>query len=346
MKPIILMAVFLFSSSTFAVWYKGNTHAHTILSGHGDATPLEVGQWYHDHGYNFLVLSEHNNFIDPETVKLKDKREDFIFVPGVEVTGAKHIHTTALNVRQVIPFKTTSSIPSDILREHVRSIQAAGGEAISNHPNWEWALTAANLLKVTELKLFELYNGHPHVKVGGDDKHPSTEEIWDHMLANGKRIFAVSSDDAHHFHDISHEQSNPGRGWIMVNSNSLNPASIVRAMIKGNFYASNGVVLSDVKRGPEEYEIMIDLEATVRTINSGRHLLGDKAGRRPGLRVEFIGFNGKVLHIEDKFDLTSAVVKASFMDKMSPYIRAKIIYTVSGEHGNASYYAWTQPWWK
>jgi len=35
-------------------WYMGNTHAHTKICGH----------------YNFLILSEHNHFIDPDTVQL------------------------------------------------------------------------------------------------------------------------------------------------------------------------------------------------------------------------------------------------------------------------------------
>ena len=53
------------------MWYKGNTHVHATLSGHVGSTPEFVAQWYHDRGYNFLVLSEHNKFIDPTTVKLK-----------------------------------------------------------------------------------------------------------------------------------------------------------------------------------------------------------------------------------------------------------------------------------
>jgi hypothetical protein len=40
-------------------WYKGNTHTHTINSD-GDTSPDEVVRWYKEHGYNFLVLSDHN----------------------------------------------------------------------------------------------------------------------------------------------------------------------------------------------------------------------------------------------------------------------------------------------
>ena len=40
-------------------WYKGNTHTHTLESD-GDSTPEEVTRWYREHGYQFLVLSDHN----------------------------------------------------------------------------------------------------------------------------------------------------------------------------------------------------------------------------------------------------------------------------------------------
>ncbi|MPZ21031.1 MAG: hypothetical protein GEV06_24490 [Luteitalea sp.] len=40
-------------------WWKGNTHTHTWWS-EGDAPPEVVAAWYVEHGYNFLVLSDHN----------------------------------------------------------------------------------------------------------------------------------------------------------------------------------------------------------------------------------------------------------------------------------------------
>ena len=40
-------------------WWKGNTHTHTFWSD-GQDYPEMVADWYKDHGYNFLVLSDHN----------------------------------------------------------------------------------------------------------------------------------------------------------------------------------------------------------------------------------------------------------------------------------------------
>ncbi len=40
-------------------WWKGNTHTHTFWSD-GQDYPEMVADWYKKHGYNFLVLSDHN----------------------------------------------------------------------------------------------------------------------------------------------------------------------------------------------------------------------------------------------------------------------------------------------
>ncbi len=40
-------------------WFKGNTHTHTWWSD-GDSPPEVAVAWYKEHGYQFLVLSDHN----------------------------------------------------------------------------------------------------------------------------------------------------------------------------------------------------------------------------------------------------------------------------------------------
>lgn len=45
-------------------WFRGCTHTHTTMSD-GDSSPEVVARWYKEHGYDFLVLSDHNVFTDP-----------------------------------------------------------------------------------------------------------------------------------------------------------------------------------------------------------------------------------------------------------------------------------------
>ena len=40
-------------------WWRGNLHTHTLWSD-GDDFPEMVTEWYRDHGYQFLALSDHN----------------------------------------------------------------------------------------------------------------------------------------------------------------------------------------------------------------------------------------------------------------------------------------------
>lgn len=59
-------------------WWKGNLHTHTLWSD-GDQFPEVVTQWYYEHGYHFLALSDHNvlqrgkRWINPETNPLAER---------------------------------------------------------------------------------------------------------------------------------------------------------------------------------------------------------------------------------------------------------------------------------
>lgn len=320
------------------VWFKGNTHAHTVLSGHGDTSPEEVAQWYLDRGYHFLILSEHNRFIRPDSVELpRDRRRDFILIPGEEVTGHQVIHTTAMNIRDLVDWRADHDEKHRIIQSHVDSTILAGGTPILNHPNFEWAVEVDDVRPVRRLHLFELYNGHPHVHNFGDSTHISTEELWDDLLTDGMLIYGVSSDDAHQFQSWGTDVSNPGRGWVMVRADSLTPAAVTQAMRGGRFYASSGVVLEDVRRA-REYGIHVDTEGTRREMGSpyvtGRHV---EEGP-PGYEIQFIGPEGRVLH-----QAAGASATFTIPDGLS-YMRAKVIFRrLRSGGGYEATYAWTQP---
>ncbi len=318
-------------------WYKGNTHAHTILCGHADSSPSAVAQWYHDHGYHFAILSEHNKFIDPKTVKLKgETRNDFLLLPGEEVTGSKTIHSTAMKVNRLVPWNFNHASRSKIIQKHVDETIKAGGSTILNHPNFGWAIRAADMLPVKKLHLFELYNGHPSVRNFGDYRHPSTEELWDDLLTKGMTIYGVSSDDAHHFTQWNAGKSNPGRGWVMARSKELTPDAITEAMLRGHFYASSGIILKKVVRTPERIEVEVDEPATAKELASPI-LLGRKVKEgEPGQLIEFIGPEGKVIQ-------TAEEPKASCPVNL-PYLRCKVTRRVKNKKGELlEYYAWVQP---
>jgi len=336
---ILLLIQTFISCSEDRIWFRGNTHAHTVICGHADSAPEVVARWYLDHDYNFLILSEHNHFIDPDSVHMPDdRRKDFILIAGEEVTGPRIIHSTAMNIRRLVSQQRDLETKSEIIQNHVDVALEAGGNTILNHPNYQYAIKATDILPVRHLYMFELYNGHPQVNNFGDDDHPSTEEMWDKLLSRGMTIYGVASDDAHHFNKIDTIYSNPGRGWVMVQATELSPDAITKAMLNGDFYSSSGVILSECSVRNGIYNVEIDQEKTFKELTSailfGKHI----SGKDEGFTIEFIGPDGKVLAVSNS-------EKARFsIDNNYAYVRAKISYRrIHRNRGMEEFYAWGQP---
>src|SRR5690349_6497565 len=93
------------AQSQGARWYKGNTHT---LNSDGDSTPDDVVKWYREHGYQFLVLTDHNFLTSVEGLNaLHGANEKFLVVKGEEVTDTfkdasrdSSIHVNGLDVGQ------------------------------------------------------------------------------------------------------------------------------------------------------------------------------------------------------------------------------------------------------
>lgn len=320
-------------------WYKGNTHAHTTI-GDGDSTPETVAKWYLDRDYNFLVLSEHNKFIDPATVELpEDRRSDFILIPGQEVTGKRAIHMTAMNVSSLVDWQYDYELSTtrDAVQFQVDGVRSNDGEPILNHPNYKWGVAGRDILGIDGLKMFELYNGHPRVNNQGDGDHISTEEIWDLLLTHGKEMYAVASDDAHHFQEMAPSRSNPGRGWVMAWAKELTPDAITDAMSRGRFYSSSGVFLASVEQRANKYVVVVDKDRTAEALHPA---LRGKPVREaePGFRIDFVGPNGTILATTQ--GLRAVYVAAGD----AAYVRVRVTFARALEtDAFEEFYAWGQP---
>ena len=335
MKLLTLLIALLPNLVHSQKWYKGNTHVHTTLCGHADTTPNVVAQWYHDRGYNFLILSEHNKFIDPSTVSLKeDVRDDFLLVPGEEVTGP--VHSTAMNVSRLVPWGFKDKNRSKIIQNHVDETRKAGGAVILNHPNWGRPIHTHEISPVKNLFMFELYNAHPGVHSFGNAHRPSLEVLWDALLEKGMTIYGVSSDDAHKLKKWGEKENNPGRGWVMVRSKELTSSALTAAMLKGDFYSSSGVMLDKLKGGEDHIELSVNEEETACELAS-EFLFGRPVSKgEPGTIIEFIGPGGEVLKAVTGLSASHQVEGA--------YLRAKVTRRVKKADGSLrEYYAWTQP---
>src|SRR5689334_5376436 len=151
-------------------WYKGNTHTHTLNSD-GDSTPDDVVRWYREHGYQFLVLTDHNFLTTVDGLNaVHGADEKFLVIKGEEVTdasGGKPIHVNGLDVSETVPAQHGSSVV-DVVQRNVDAIRRANGIPHINHPNFGWAISGDDLQKVMRTNLFEVFNGHHAVNnLGG-----------------------------------------------------------------------------------------------------------------------------------------------------------------------------------
>jgi hypothetical protein len=271
-------------------WFKGNTHTHT-LNTDGDSPPDTVVHWYKSRGYDFLVISDHDTLTDPATLR-RHVDNTFILVPGEEVTGrfsGLPVHLTALGVSRIIKPVTSTSILAT-LQANIDAIRAAGATPLINHPNYRWAVNQSTLAIARDVKLFELYNAHPHTNNEGGGDSPSMEEVWDFLLTNGRRMYGVASDDSHHFKEWSRAHVNPGKAWVMVRATQLDPAELVRSLEAGSFYSTTGITLDDVIVDATALELVIkqerDFKYRTEFIGDGGRVLARAVGNRPRYELQ------------------------------------------------------------
>ena len=271
------------------MWYKGNVHTHTTKSD-GDADPEVVVEWYKNHDYDFLVLSDHNH----RTI-IDGYSDDLILIPGEEVSarilgGDIPIHLNGIGIsRGVEPIDAGGVV--ETLQANVDLITEAGGIASLNHPNASWAYDHKDIVQIEGATLLEVYNGWPGSNSEGAPGKYSGEEIWDNVLSTGKIIYGIAVDDAHHYSDFTHTMANPGRGWIVVNAEQLTNESIIDSLIAGKFYFSTGIDIEDISMLDEGIELVIsqhrDYIYNTKFIGKDGEVLKEATGLQP--KYEFSG---------------------------------------------------------
>ena len=303
-------------------FYKGNIHTHTNKSD-GDENPIKVTEWYKAHGYDFLVLTDHNHRTILDYGNTTETLVTPLMIPGEEVTlsfqkddVAVPIHINGIGIERVVePIQAETFVST--IQANVNSIKEAGGIASINHPNYKWAYTTSELIQVDGATAIEVFNGHSGSNGYGGKTKSSSELIWDAILSAGKLIYGVATDDSHHYHDFTPKMANPGRGWICVEAESLSESSIMDSIKNGNFYASTGVYLDELVSSNNIINISIRTE-------------DDDPLNLPEYVTTITGYDGDVLHETDSLNVNYQ------LPKNGHYARA----TIKSSEG---FKAWTQP---
>ncbi|MGE0359115.1 MAG: CehA/McbA family metallohydrolase [Vicinamibacterales bacterium] len=301
-------------------WYKGNTHAHTLESD-GDSTPDEVTRWYREHGYHFLVLSDHNVLVPTaDLARAHGEAERFLLVPGEEVTDAfekKPLHINGLNVAQLVEPRHGTSV-LDTLQRNTDAIRAARGVPHVNHPNFGWAIAPDDLQGLERYRLLEIFNGHPLVNnLGGGDR-PGMEAVWDRLLTAGRRVYGIAVDDAHYFkRPWDPRAPKPGQGWVVVRAPRLEAAALLASLEAGDFYASTGIEFDEYTAGAGAITVRMtplgDTRYRSTLIGPGGKVLAAADG--PSARFDLAGRSGYARLVVADSNGAKAWGQPIFLDK-------------------------------
>lgn len=253
-------------------WLRGSTHVHSNGSGDSPTPVPVVVDWYAQHDYDFIVITDHN-IVTPAV------SDELIVIPGVELThnpnlclprqhssGRCRVHVNLLGVTAppVGRFNWANFGTRDRLVMYDAALtkqQELGGLVQLNHPTNYFGMTADLLVTLAEhgYGLVEIWNA---AFVGWDRaagrRAKSSITLWDQALMRGARLYGVATDDAHHFRGDG--KYGPGGGWIMVHARR-DQASILAAIAAGDFYASTGVELTRL----EVVEGVLQVEAAEAT---------------------------------------------------------------------------------
>jgi hypothetical protein len=313
-------------------WLKGQLHMHTGNSGDSATAPADALRWYAGHGFDFVVFTDHN-FV---TVAPPDA--PLLALPGVELTQnletcdprpehpdfgcLLHVNALLVDPSRAGPAHVQPATSERRIDRYGRALQATrelGGIAQLNHPNFHYSADAALLAALAGdgLALFELANAAVDSNNAGDAAHPSTEALWDDALSRGARLFAVATDDAHHYFDAADVEARGetaylgDRGFVVVHA-ARDLAAIRAALLAGEFYASTGVRLRALERTPEAIALTTDAPCD----------------------LEFVGDGGEVQR-----RVRGTHARMALSEARGPYLRARV-------RDDAGRTAWTQPIWR
>lgn len=115
----LFILVLSWSSLSAQNWYKGNLHAHSLWSD-GNDYPEMIMQWYHDQGYDFAVLSDHNILAEGDrwmTLEAADSIAQQLFQRYQDQFGAEWVETRQQAGNTEVRLKTLSEYRSQFEEE-------------------------------------------------------------------------------------------------------------------------------------------------------------------------------------------------------------------------------------
>nr|MCU0237469.1 CehA/McbA family metallohydrolase [Acidobacteriota bacterium] len=304
MKKTWIAVLLVFSAACLAPaarWVKGNTHTHTNRSD-GEEYLHRVARWYQDHGYHFLFITDHDMVTATAHLDADGNRDDFIVIPGEEISltlGRLQAHVNSLNPKAPAAAKAGLTM-TETLQNAIDAARLAGGIPHINHPFRRWSMSAADMIGLRNVHLFELLNMQRESNNSPAGNSSGTEGLWDELLTSGMVLYGVAADDTHDFYgEFLPHRAHPGKGWVVVRVGELTAAAVCSGLENGDFYASTGIELADVAVSEKEYRVTVypHRETRYTTFFIGR--AGQVLATVDGLQATY-AFKGDELYVRAK----------------------------------------------
>lgn len=228
-----------FFSESNCVWLKGNVHCHTTNSD-GHLSPEEVIRAYRNHGFDWLIITDHNTYTDVSQYS----QPDFLLMNGIELTSGwqPRIHINVFWDENLAPYQPGEhvrlSTPEQTVAE-LRRLREAGCFLTLNHPHW--SLLEPGDLDCSQFDAVEVFN---YSTFRFDNMGLGTI-YWDQMLRRGHKLFATASDDNHNGAPIDSIGCDSFGGFTVIKARERSRRGILEALFAGSFYASAGPAIYD-----------------------------------------------------------------------------------------------------
>lgn len=224
---------------------KGALHCHTTRSD-GQCTPEEVVRLLHEHGYQFMAITDHDivNHVNPcpdvpMTMLSGMEREMNLPGPGQDQPHTVHVVGVGVPGDVRTPAQDTRferwalSSSADDAQAMIDQLHSFGMITHYCHPEWSG----------TCYQEFKNLRGNYAMEVWNsvcvqNFELDSNAAYWDEALSEGNSMWGVAVDDGH-------EKRNYCNGFVMVSADN-DAQSILDALQKGEFYASCGPEILDL----------------------------------------------------------------------------------------------------
>lgn len=334
-------------------FYKANLHCHSTQSD-GRLSPKELKEVYRQQGYSILAISDHDILFPHNDLT----EPDFLFLNAYELT-IREEGKVPFPVKKLIHINLIAKDPSNrvqvgyepsildwyinkgIITEQDRdNIQYAGGLldpaftpeninhvlrtakemgyfATLNHNSWSNMATSA-CCEFGDYDAMEIYNHGCYTMHGLHDN----EAAFQDLLRQGRKVYAIAADDNHNLTPFDHPNSDSFGGFTMIKAESLDYATIIRALENGNFYASTGPEIYSLYYEDGYVHITCSEAADICMLDLGRS--GERVASADGTPITSASFqvhpekNGFIRFRVTSPDGRKAFTNAYYVDELIP----------------------------